>query len=176
MSTVPVRPRDAVAAIDILVDHRAGSWDAEGAEALTRRVIAAALERGSLALPSPAELSLVLTDDAGIRELNRVWRGKDAATDVLSFPLADAGPGEDGLLGDIVLSSETIAREAEALAVPYEHHLAHLILHGVLHLFGYDHQIEEEAAQMERLETDILARLGIPDPWRRDIAGGGGSP
>ncbi len=104
----------------------------------------------------------VFTDDAAMRILNRKWRGHDRPTNVLSFPLD--GPFR-GLLGDIVLASETTRREAALEGKPLEHHIAHLIVHGFLHLVGYDHQNVEDAELMERLERSGLASMGIADPY-----------
>jgi probable rRNA maturation factor len=147
----------------------AGKWPDEDALAvLAKRVLAAAV--GVLALDSdePAELSLVFTDDAHIRELNAAWREKDKPTNVLSFPLAAVEPGAPlpPMLGDIVLACETVEREAQAEEKPFDHHLAHLIVHGFLHLVGYDHETDAEAGEMEGIERVILAELAIPDPYR----------
>jgi probable rRNA maturation factor len=99
--------------------------------------------------------------------LNRTWRGKDKPTNVLSFP-APEQPGAAGPrhLGDIALAFETLARESEEESKELAHHFAHLIVHGVLHLLGYDHEVEAEAEIMEALEVKALARLGITDPYR----------
>ncbi|MCT8268859.1 rRNA maturation RNase YbeY [Afifella sp. JA880] len=110
----------------------------------------------------PVELSIVLTDDATIARLNRDWRGKDKPTNVLSYP-QPPGP----LLGDIVFAFETIEREAEEQKKAFLDHFAHLLVHGCLHLLGHDHQIDSEAEEMETLEKDALARLGIADPYRQ---------
>ncbi|CAN7580689.1 rRNA maturation RNase YbeY [Bosea sp. LjRoot90] len=132
--------------------------------------IVAAVEAG-LALapvkPLPeAELSLLLTDDKRIRIVNRDWRGFDKATNVLSFP---AAPPEkiaaSPVIGDIVLAFETVAREAEAEEKSFGDHLSHLVIHGLLHLVGEDHETEDQAERMEALETSALARLGIADPY-----------
>jgi probable rRNA maturation factor len=114
-----------------------------------------------------AELAIVLTDDSRIRVLNREWRGQDKPTNVLSFPAKERNDvaGAPALLGDIVIAYETTKREADAQGTPFLHHLAHLTVHGVLHLRGYDHEEDEEAEVMERLERQILARLEIPDPY-----------
>jgi probable rRNA maturation factor len=128
-----------------------------------RRAIATAA--ATLSTPA-AELAIVLTDNAAMRLLNRIWRGVDAATNVLSFPNKSIG-GEAALIGDIVLAYETIAAEARQEGKPFAHHLAHLAVHGFLHLLGYDHERERDAAAMERLEREILHRLAIPDPYRR---------
>jgi probable rRNA maturation factor len=139
------------------------------AEPVILRAIAAAAE---IAEPDhgEAELAVMLTDDAGIRTLNNNWRGIDKPTNVLSFPaLAPTGPvGPDDpprMLGDIAIAYETTRREADDEEKPFEHHLSHLAVHGYLHLIGYDHEDDADAEAMESLETEILAQLGIPDPY-----------
>ena len=111
-----------------------------------------------------AEISVVLCDDAEIRRLNRQWRGKDSATNVLSFP-SPPGPGRQRHLGDIVIAFETVAREASEEAKTFGAHLAHMVVHGYLHLVGYDHENEADAEIMEGLEGEILAELGVEDPY-----------
>lgn len=122
-----------------------------------------------LALPGDeaSEISLLFTDDDHIRTLNATWRGIDRPTNVLSFPSVRAGGSEalPPLLGDIVLAAETVARESALENRQFNHHLMHLIVHGLLHLLGYDHQTDDEANRMEALETRILARLGVSDPY-----------
>jgi probable rRNA maturation factor len=110
-----------------------------------------------------AELAIVLTDDSTIRALNRDWRDVDKSTNVLAFPTKNAAAGH---LGDIVLAFETIAREARSERKPLAHHLAHLAVHGFLHLVGYDHEGPKDALEMERTERKILRQLAIPDPYR----------
>jgi probable rRNA maturation factor len=110
-----------------------------------------------------SELAIVLTDDSAIRALNRDWRDVDKATNVLAFPTKNAAANH---LGDIVLAFETIAREARSERKPFAHHLAHLAVHGFLHLVGYDHARPKDALEMERTERKILRRLAIPDPYR----------
>jgi probable rRNA maturation factor len=132
---------------------------------------------------TPVEVSIRLTDDAEVRELNRVYRGQDKPTNVLSFAGDGTEPGEaldvEGaerqpvLLGDVVVAFETTAAEAAAMGRPIEAHLAHLIVHGVLHLLGYDHLEDGEAARMEALETLVLDGLGYPDPSSEDGAAAG---
>lgn len=120
-----------------------------------------------------AEISIRLTSDAEVQTLNRQYRGKDKPTNVLSFPmiapdLLDAVANTDDcevLLGDIVLAHETCAREAAERGVPLKDHAAHLIVHGVLHLLGYDHMTEREAEAMEAIESDVMAALGLHDPY-----------
>lgn len=146
--------------IDVLVES--DLWkQTEGTGAAAERAVAAAA--ATLSTP-PAELAIVLTDDSAIRSLNLAWRGIDAATNVLSFPAH--GGGEPSLIGDIVLAYETVAREARAQNKLFAHHVAHLAVHGFLHLLGYDHERDSDAERMEAIERDILRRLGIPDPYR----------
>ncbi len=117
------------------------------------------------------ELSVVLADDAEVRTLNRAFRGQDRATNVLSFPASSSAErqrlptGAPLLLGDVVLSYQTVRAEAAAQGKTLREHLGHLVVHGVLHLAGYDHQAEAETADMEALETEILERMGIRDPY-----------
>jgi len=132
-------------------------------KSVVRRAIAAAA--ALLSTPS-VELAIVLTDDSAIRLLNREWRGVDAATNVLSFP-ASCTAGDVPLIGDIVLAYETIDAEARAERKRFAHHVAHLAVHGFLHLLGYDHVRDKDAEAMQRTERDILRRLAIPDPYRR---------
>lgn len=130
----------------------------------------------TLALVRPdlveGEISIVLTDDDEVRALNHRWRHKDTPTNVLSFPGVDLVPGEPLpnlpgglLLGDVVLALQTVQREAEAEGKRPDDHVRHLVVHGVLHLLGYDHQTDDEATVMEQAETRVLAGLGIDDPY-----------
>ena len=132
----------------------------------------AAAEVSAMLAAKPAELAIVLTDDKAIRRLNRAWRGKDEPTNVLAFPTSPGPNGAQRHIGDIVIAYETLAREAAAQRKPLAHHLAHLAVHGFLHLSGHDHANEDDAAAMEDLEISILARLQIPNPYAaRDRAG-----
>jgi len=115
----------------------------------------------------PCEIAITLTDDAEMRELNRNWRDKDQPTNVLSFPAGDA-PGEQGSLGDVVIAFETTQREATEIGVALSDHVSHLVVHGVLHLLGFDHDNDAEAEQMEDLERQALASLGIADPYKSE--------
>src|SRR5438105_2773211 len=161
-------PNSSIPMTEVLVT--AECWQAEpDAEAVILRAIAAAAEATD-ADAGGAELAVMLTDDSGIRTLNNNWRGIDKATNVLSFPaLQPTGPrGEDDappMLGDIAIAYQTTRREADEEQKPFDHHLSHLAVHGFLHLIGYDHETDGEAEAMESLEREILAQLGIPDPY-----------
>lgn len=153
-------------AIDITVE--AGDWPKKQAlRGLVRKAVDAALSEAGAAAEAGAELSVVFSDDAHIRTLNAGWRGKDKPTNVLSFPAFPAKPGEKlpPMLGDIVLAAETVAREAALEGKPLDHHISHLVIHGLLHLMGHDHENDREAERMEMLERAALARLAIPDPY-----------
>src|SRR5690606_22901880 len=127
----------------------------------------AALYEAGAAYEAGSELSGVFTDDAHIRTLNAGWRNKDKPTNVLSFPALPVKVGQElqPMLDDVVLSAETVVREADLVAKPLGHHITHLVVHGVLHLLGHDHEEETEAERMEALERAALARLAIPDPY-----------
>jgi probable rRNA maturation factor len=148
----------------------ADCWQAEPeAEAVIDRAIAAAA-RFVTADVGESELAVMLTDDDGIRTLNRNWRGLDKPTNVLSFPaLQPEGARKPGdaprMLGDIAIAYQTTRREADDEQKPFDHHLSHLAVHGFLHLIGHDHEQDQEAETMETLEREILSRLGIPDPY-----------
>ena len=140
------------------------------ARALARETIAACAVETGAAMRARAEVSLCLADDERLRELNAHWRGVDKPTNVLSFPAtAPKGMSEALALGDIALAYETTAREAKAFGVQLADHYRHLLAHGFLHLIGYDHEGDEEAQRMEALETKILARLGVADPYAREV-------
>ena len=152
-------PRQRPAAPSIDVEVRSPLWDTEPAAADTVR---AAINAVAALVPAQGEISVLLSDDAAVKELNRAWRGIDKPTNVLSFPAARPG---GGLLGDIAIAYETLKREASAENKPLLHHLAHLAVHGFLHLLGYDHQTDSQADAMEGLERAALARLEIADPY-----------
>jgi probable rRNA maturation factor len=161
-------PVDPKLPLDFDLTVEAGDWPDEAAlTALVEQAVAAAFAELAPARPGESELGVVFTDDARIRELNAGWRGKDKATNVLSFPAfpeTKTGPLPP-LLGDIVLAAETVASEAVLESKPVENHISHLVVHGMLHLLGYDHETDAEAEEMEALERRILARLAIPDPY-----------
>lgn len=152
--------------VEIDMSVEAGDWPDEAAlTLLVDRAVSAAF--AETAAVGHSELSIVFSDDAHIRTLNAGWRGKDKATNVLSFP---AFPFPKGgklppMLGDIVLASETVTREAALEEKPVENHITHLVIHGLLHLLGYDHETDAEAEEMEAIERAALARLAIPDPY-----------
>lgn len=150
------------------IDIAAADWAAAmpGLEAFAAR----AVEAATLQVNAIGSVSLSFTDDAAIAKLNAEFRGKTGPTNVLSFPAAPM-PGPHGRhLGDIAIAYETVAREAAAAGLSLADHAAHMIVHGVLHLAGYDHQTDNEAEEMEALERAILARLGVADPYAREGA------
>jgi probable rRNA maturation factor len=158
--------------LELDVDSEA-PWPPGEWEALAQRAAEAAIAvTRELANPR-LSASLLFTSDSHIHELNREWRGRDKPTNVLSFPMLDRAEllalspeGLPELLGDIALAHETCAREAAEKGIALEHHAAHLIVHGLLHLAGHDHEISpEDADAMEALETKALALLGIADPY-----------
>jgi probable rRNA maturation factor len=135
---------------------------------LAETAIFAAIWETGVALAANAEISVLFCDDGFIRDLNRKWRGIDQPANVLSFPAAgDAAFAP--LLGDIVIAFETASREASEAGRPLRDHVAHLLVHGFLHLIGHDHIGAEESATMEALECAILGRLGIADPFRESL-------
>jgi probable rRNA maturation factor len=158
--------RSLAPAIDIQVASTL--WQAQPqAEQTVRAAIAAAAALST----ADGEVSILLTDDKAIRALNRDWRGIDKPTNVLSFPAPAATPGAPPqMLGDIVMAYETLAQECDQQDRVFLHHLAHLTVHGFLHLIGYDHQTDAQADAMEGLESKIMARMKLPDPYlARDL-------
>lgn len=159
--------------IDVAVNDPAWHEGAGGPEPLIHRAVTAALAAAGLPPElkgREAEVSVVLDNDAGVRALNFGYRNKDAPTNVLSFPQIGPGcpppcPSGPVPLGDIVLARETIEREAGEQGKSFDDHLAHLLIHGTLHLLGYDHIIESDAETMETLEIQILAGIGIKNPY-----------
>ena len=148
-------------------------WGEACADAAAVAQTAARLALLRTAAPSAAVVDVTLADDQTQHSLNRTWRGTDAPTNVLAFPAADPAqpvpPGMPLLLGDVVLAFETVCREAREQQKPIADHLQHLVVHGVLHLMGYDHEDPAEAAAMEAREIAILAELGVPNPYRDTI-------
>jgi probable rRNA maturation factor len=155
--------------IGVEIEAEDRRWDAiTDRDLLLQRAADAAMAVLTDAPVQDVAVTVLLADDAAVRELNRAWRGQDKATNVLSFPSpAVAGPpGGARSIGDVALAYETVAREAEQEGKALAHHAAHLLVHGVLHLLGHDHEGDEDADEMERIEVLALARLGIPDPYR----------
>lgn len=156
-------------------------WEEAGLDALAERAATAALRHLALD-PTDFEIAVLGCDDARIAVLNTDFRGKPAATNVLSWPSEDLSPEQDGdrpdlpqpdeeephHLGDIALAYETCAQEAADQGKPVEQHVTHLMVHGVLHLLGYDHMRDADATLMERTEVEILGNLGVPDPYGLD--------
>ncbi|MGI9352819.1 MAG: rRNA maturation RNase YbeY [Rhizobiaceae bacterium] len=134
---------------------------------LIEPAIRQAIADAGLQFEKNAELSILLADDDKLQELNHRWRGIEKPTNVLSFPGEELSPGQPGgsFLGDIVVSLETAVQEAKVENKEFNDHFTHLIIHGFLHLFGYDHETDEQAHQMESLEKEILGNLGISDPY-----------
>lgn len=164
----------SVISVDILAES--ALWgEAETWRFVVETAVAMAAAAADAEIADDAELSLVLTDDAAIRMLNRDHRGLDKPTNVLSFPQDDPDADAYGpLLGDIVVAHETVAREADEEGISFQEHFLHMIVHGFLHLVGYDHMNDDEAEEMEGLETAILARLGIANPYADAPMGGAG--
>ncbi len=146
-----------------------------GLPALGARAATATLERLGLDKDS-WDIAVLGCDDGRIAELNGSFRAMDAPTNVLSWPSAERGPASPGSepeppapgnpeLGDLAIAYETCLREAEAAGIPFDDHVTHLVVHGILHLLGYDHETEPDAQRMESLEVEILATLGVPNPY-----------
>lgn len=159
--------------LSLTVLTEGGDWSAIGSREEDIAAAAAALARHPrCAGARGAEACIVLADDAFLRSLNRSYRGKDAPTNVLAFPFqSPPGSGEVRHLGDVVLAAESVRTEAAERGIPPAHHLQHLVVHGLLHLLGFDHVTDRSADTMERLEAQILATLGIADPYA--VAEGG---
>lgn len=161
--------------VDISEDEEGagGLWDAIPDRRAAIRAAAAAVSRAPDLDLEPSLATVALSGDARVRELNRAFRGKDKPTNVLSFPSPE-GPEREvsarRFLGDVVLAAETVLQEAEAMGVPPRHHLQHLVVHGLLHLLGFDHETDDEATEMEALETRLLDGLGIADPYGEPAA------
>jgi probable rRNA maturation factor len=170
MATAADRPSASVAPGGLLIDCAVQDdrWQkVENLHDLAERAAVRAAERAGAELAG-VEISLVFGNDEAIAALNRDYRGRDAATNVLSFPgdlPSEVSSGGARLLGDVVLAFETITREAEEHGKTFENHLCHLIVHGVLHLLGYDHVTDMGAREMEALEIGALALIGVPNPY-----------
>ena len=151
--------------LSTLVEHDAWNEHA-GFDTLASEVIAKAVAVTKIKLAQEAEVSLLLCDDARIREINREWRHLDKPTNVLSFPAAPrAMLAQSPAVGDIAIAYETVAREAQEEGKTFRDHYMHMVLHGFLHLLGYDHETDAEADEMEALEIRVLDGLGVADPY-----------
>jgi probable rRNA maturation factor len=157
MTPLPDRRADA---LEIDIQVASPLW---AAQPLAEQTVRAAIAAAAAARAAGGEVSVLLTDDASIRTLNRDWRGIDKPTNVLSFPAAKAAGAR--FLGDIVVAYETLARECQDADSNFLHHLAHLTVHGFLHLLGYDHQTDAQAEEMEGLESRIMRSMNLPDPY-----------
>ncbi|MCK2053260.1 rRNA maturation RNase YbeY [Methylobacterium sp. 37f] len=156
------------AEIDVAVEDARWTSVAPDLEAFVIRAVEAALAAAPEAPEGEVEISVLLTNDAAVQDLNRTWRGKDKPTNVLSFPAAPqpTHPGVPRPLGDVVLAYDTMLRESAEQSKPLSDHLAHLLVHGTLHLLGQDHETgEADAEAMEALEVAALRTLGVPDPY-----------
>ena len=144
------------------VDILAGTELWRGHEEILARALAAAAELENV----EGFVSVLLGDDVTIAGMNKEFRGKEGSTNVLSFPPAEADPpGQPRFIGDIALAAETIVEEAQFQGKSFDHHAAHLVVHGFLHLLGYDHENEADASRMEARETEIMRSIGIDDPY-----------
>ncbi len=157
--------RSPPVALEIVRDSP--SWDAlPNAEAVIEAAVAAVFAEGGMKASPEAELAVTLADDARVKKLNAEWRAKDAPTNVLTFPAVEPdATAEAPMLGDVILAFETVDREAREEGKALADHVAHLTIHGVLHLFGHDHLDDAQADAMEAIEIRALARLGIADPY-----------
>ena len=156
--------------LDVIVDVPAWLDALPAAEAICRRSAEAAYHAAGGG--AEAEASVVLSNDARVKALNAAWRGKNEATNVLAFPAADVpqarapGPLQPPLMiGDVIIAFETAVAEARVEGKEFCDHLSHLVVHGMLHLLGYDHQKDDEADEMESLEVAVLASVGVADPY-----------
>lgn len=158
----------AVLTVDVTIESPEWAAMLPDAETGAREAARMAWSAVATGASGPAEISILLADDAAVRDLNRRHRGRDKPTNVLSFPIGDAdgGDGMPVLLGDVVLASGVVAREASAQGKRIDAHLRHLVVHGVLHLLGYDHETDPDAESMESLEVRILEKLAVPNPYR----------
>ncbi len=148
-------------AVDVIVEDAAWT-EVAAVESLIAGAAAAVSCHPSARVATGMEVAIALDTDAAVRRLNCAFRGRDKPTNVLSFP---TGTRTGGHLGDIILARETVVAEAKDLGISVAQHLQHLVVHGLLHLLGFDHQSDSEATVMEALETEILAMIGLPDPY-----------
>jgi len=155
----PTIPR--VLEVDVVEDD--GDWSQlpDAADLIAQAAVAVAQELGGS--DGSALVAVALSSDTSVEVLNGQFRGKPKPTNVLSFPAGEGAP--EDFIGDVILAAETVRREAEEQGVPLGHHLQHLVIHGILHLFGYDHLSADDAERMEAIEISILSRLGVANPY-----------
>lgn len=168
MSEPPQPAAPPVFEVDVVEDD--GDWSAvPDAQSLIDHA-AAAVADAMAGKASSGSIAVALSSDANVEVLNGQFRGKSKPTNVLSFPAGEGCP--DGFIGDVILASETVRREAGEQQVPLEHHVQHLVVHGILHLLGYDHVSAADAERMEALEISILSKLGIANPYTEALETG----
>ena len=160
--------------IEIIIDHQA--WENEGLDPVALQVFNNVMRYFGYD-PERFEVSVLACDDSRISSLNQQFRSKKTATNVLSWPTVERAPAKagevpcaldpqcDGFLGDIALAYETCCAEAQSKAKPFSDHITHLLIHGLLHLMGFDHEDDADATVMERIETEILGKMGINAPY-----------
>ncbi len=153
--------------VDVAVRVLCKAWSEalSDPEAMAARAVDAALALGPRAVSGRNEISIVFADAALIRGLNRVYRGQDKPTNVLAFGIGEGNTGAPRLMGDVVLAFEPACDEASAQGKSLSDHATHLIVHGTLHLMGFDHETARQAEEMEAAEISILSALGVPDPY-----------
>ena len=157
---------DSEPAIRLRIDvvYEGGDWGSQDSAVEAVNQAADALAATPELKLDQLEACVALSSDAHVSRLNETYRGKLAPTNVLSFPASGAGR-EANFIGDVIVAGETVAREAEALGMPFKNHLQHLVVHGLLHLLGFNHESDKDAQIMEAIEVCVLARLGIPNPY-----------
>ena len=166
LASEPAEEAEPPERFEIVLIEEAGDWSEFPArEGMVANVAAIMVRDASCARLRGRDANVVLADNELVHSLNRTYRGKDGATNVLSFPFVSPSGSETAHLGDVVLALETVVREATEQSIPPAHHFQHLVVHGLLHLIGFDHEAEPDAVEMEQLETRILAALAIPDPY-----------
>ncbi|WP_052194491.1 rRNA maturation RNase YbeY [Aureimonas altamirensis] len=155
--------------VDLILSVEDADWNSilPDAAQLAVEAVGAALAGAGMMPGLVTEVGVTLADDTMLRDLNGQWRGKDKPTNILSFPIVQLAPGDTpgAMAGDLVLARQTLEREALRDGKSLADHFRHLVIHGMLHLLGYDHEEAEEAEQMERLEVLVLSTLAIADPY-----------
>ena len=166
----PSRKRAAPTGVTLEVEivRHGDAWAADAPDVLIEQAARAALSASPSLPVGTYHLTLLLTDDGEMRNLNRTWRGKDAPTNVLSFPSGEIAA--TGFLGDVALAAGTMRREAREQDIALQDHVSHLVVHGVFHLLGFDHDDDRAAERMETLERTALVSLGVADPYAAEVA------